>query len=100
MSKGDLKMNVKEKFSNVSFRTKKIIAGVGVGSVITAVSTVSAFANEGSGGTVNSSLTGALTTTANDAMATVNAVLPIVLPIMGAIVAILIGVRLFKKLAK
>lgn len=51
------------------------------------------------GVTVASALTSALSTVAADAMGAITAILPIALPIMGAIVVVGIGIRIFKKVA-
>lgn len=42
-------------------------------------------------------LTGAFTTVATDCTAAITATLPIALPVMGAIVVIGIGIKIFKK---
>lgn len=52
------------------------------------------------GNALVSALTTAFGTTASDCLSAIAAILPIVLPVMGGIVVITIGVRLFKKLAK
>lgn len=49
---------------------------------------------------INTALTEALSSTANDAMGTIGDVLPIVLPVLGAIVVVFVGVKLFKRFAK
>lgn len=50
--------------------------------------------------TVVTSLTTAITTFAGEAMDAIGAIVPVVLPIMGAIVVVGIGIRVFKKFAK
>ena len=60
---------------------------------------LSSFLAEGAS-TVGTALTTALTTTANDALTTIGDVLPIVLPVMGAVVVVFLGVKLFKRFAK
>ena len=47
--------------------------------------------------TVVSALTAALTTTATECKDAIAAVLPIALPVMGAIVVVGIGIKIFKK---
>lgn len=49
--------------------------------------------------TIQSALTSALTTTASDCMTAIGAVLPVILPVMGAVVVIGIGVKIFKRFA-
>lgn len=48
---------------------------------------------------VGSALTSALSTLASDAMTVVGNVLPVVLPVMGALVVVTIGIKLFKRIA-
>lgn len=50
--------------------------------------------------TVTSALTTALTSIASDAQAAIAGVLPVALPVMGAIVVIGIGVKVFKRFVK
>lgn len=47
--------------------------------------------------TIQKALTDAFTTLANDAMTALGAVLPIVLPVMGAVVVIGLAVGIFKR---
>lgn len=47
--------------------------------------------------TVVEALTTALTKTAGDCTAAISAVLPVALPVMGAIVVVGIGIKIFKK---
>ena len=54
-------------------------------------------AEAGSG--VPGALTAAFTSIASDCMSAISAVLPIALPIMGAVVVVCIGIRIFKKVA-
>lgn len=55
-------------------------------------------ANEaGTIATVTSALTTGITTIAGDAMSAVGSVVPVALPIMGAIVVVGIGIKVFKK---
>lgn len=49
---------------------------------------------------VTTALTGALTTVATGATSAIGDVLPIALPVMGAIVVIGIGVKVFKRFVK
>lgn len=48
---------------------------------------------------VTGALTAAFTTIASDCMSAISAVLPIALPIMGAIVVVTIGIKIFKKVS-
>lgn len=49
--------------------------------------------------TIQSSMTSAFTTLANNCMSAIGAILPVVLPVMGAVVVIGIGVKIFKRFA-
>lgn len=51
------------------------------------------------GSTVTSALTAAFISIASDCMSAISAVLPIALPIMGAIVVVTIGIKIFKKVS-
>ncbi len=50
--------------------------------------------------TVVSSLTTAITGFATDAMGAIGSIVPVALPIMGAIVVVGIGIKVFRKFAK
>ena len=50
-----------------------------------------------SAGTVISALTGAMQTDANAALSAIQSILPIALPILGAIVVVGVGIKIFKK---
>lgn len=52
---------------------------------------------DGAASTVVSALTSALTTTASQCQDAIAAVLPVALPVMGAIVVVGIGIKIFKK---
>lgn len=59
------------------------------------------FALTGDGGSgVQSALTTAFSSVASDALSTISAILPIALPIMGAVLVVMVGIRLFKSVAK
>lgn len=49
--------------------------------------------------TVTGALTTGITTIASDAMNAVGSVVPVALPIMGAVVVVGIGIKVFKKVA-
>lgn len=49
---------------------------------------------------ITTSLTTAITSFAGDAMSATGAIIPVVLPIMGALVVVGLGIRVFKKFAK
>lgn len=49
---------------------------------------------------VTSALTNGFSTVASDALSAISAILPIALPIMGAIIVIMVGIKLFKGVAK
>lgn len=49
------------------------------------------------GGTVTDALTTAMTSTASECTSAIGAVLPVALPVMGALIVVGIGVKVFKK---
>lgn len=49
---------------------------------------------------VVTALTTAFGTIASDAMSAISAVLPVALPVMGAVLVVMIGIRIFKSVAK
>lgn len=49
------------------------------------------------GGTVTDALTTAMTSTAAECTSAISAVLPVALPVMGALVVVGIGIKVFKK---
>ena len=49
------------------------------------------------GGTVTDALTTAMTSTASECTSAIGAVLPVALPVMGALVVVGIGIKVFKK---
>lgn len=60
---------------------------------------IPAFA-EGTGtGGINSAVTGALATVQSDALSLIASVLPYALAIMGAIIVVMVGIRVFKRVA-
>lgn len=65
--------------------------------VVFAVSAVPAFAESTGSSGVTSAMTTAFSTIAGDAMSMISSVLPVVLPILGAIVLIGIGIKVFRK---
>lgn len=48
---------------------------------------------------VTSALTAGISTIASDAMSAIGAVIPVALPIMGAITVVGIGIKIFKKVS-
>lgn len=69
--------------------------GVLLGIMASLCITCMAFAE--SAGTANSAVTGAMTTVANDMVATGNAVIPIALTVVGIALVVVFGIRMFKK---
>lgn len=54
----------------------------------------------GSGATsVGDSLTSSLSTVASDALDTIGGILPVALPVLGAIIVISVGIRIFRKIS-
>lgn len=56
-------------------------------------------ASAGSLSGVTTALTNGITTVANDALSAIGSIIPVALPIMGAIAVVGIGIRIFKKVA-
>lgn len=50
--------------------------------------------------TITGSLTSGFTSIVSDMMTSIGSILPIVLPVVGAVAVIFLGVKLFKRLAK
>lgn len=69
-----------------------------IGAMLSLCLCLSCFAE--SSGTANSAVTGAMTTVANDMVATGNAIIPIALTVVGIALVVVFGVRMFKKVAK
>lgn len=51
-------------------------------------------------GTANSAVTSAMTTVANDMIATGNSVIPVALTVVGLAMVVVFGVRIFKRIAR
>lgn len=66
--------------------------------IVCALSCVPVFA-EGTG-TANSDVTSAMTTVANDMIATGNAIVPIALGVVGIALVVVFGIRIFKMIVK
>ena len=64
--------------------------------LVFATFSVPAFA-ESSSSSVSSALTTSFSSIASDAMSMIAAILPVALPIMGAVVLISVGIRIFRK---
>lgn len=91
-------MNVS--FKNVIRKTSYVASGC-VASLLPVV----AHANDGSGsGTSNSSLVESLvtgfTSTTNDALSGIAKIAPVALPIIGAIVVVTLGIKIFKRISR
>lgn len=63
------------------------------------LATVPVMASE-STGTANSAVVSAMTTTANDMLATGNAIVPVALTVVGLALVVTFGVRLFRRIAR
>lgn len=50
--------------------------------------------------TVTDALANGFTTVANDALGAIARILPIALPVLGAVVVIMVGIRIFKRVAR
>ena len=79
-------------------RVKKAI--VAMLAVMCSLITCMAVFAESPSGTANSAVTGAMTTVANDMIATGNAIIPIALTVVGIALVVVFGVKMFKKVAK
>lgn len=78
-------------------KNKKAKLGVMLMTALCAVMTaLPVFAADGSGN-ANSAVTTAVTTMANDMIATGNAVVPIALGVVGIALVVVFGIRIFKK---
>lgn len=77
-------------------RTK--IAVLFMTAIVCAISCVPVFADPA--GTVNSDVQTAVTTIANDMVATGNAVVPIALGVVGIALVVVFGIRIFKMIVK
>lgn len=65
------------------------------------MASIPALASEpGTSGTANSAVVTALTGTANDMVATGTSLIPVALTVVGLSMAVIFGIRLFKKIAK
>lgn len=51
-------------------------------------------------GTANNAVVSAMTTTANDMMATGNAIVPVALTVVGLALVVTFGIRMFRRIAK
>lgn len=60
---------------------------------------VPAFAESTGTGAINGAVTGALATVQSDALSLIASVLPYALAIMGAIIVVMVGIRVFKRVA-
>lgn len=58
---------------------------------------ITSYAAEGDVSTVTTALTTGISSIANDAMSAIGSVIPVALPIMGAIVVVGIGIKVFRK---
>lgn len=78
-------------------KNKKAKLGVMLMTALCAVMTALPVFAEDGGGTANSAVTSAVTTMANDMIATGNAVVPIALGVVGIALVVVFGIRIFKK---
>ena len=51
-------------------------------------------------GTVTEAMTSALSTTASDMMGAVSSIVPVAVPVVGAILVVTLGIKVFKKFTK
>ena len=58
------------------------------------------FLTAATAGTVTESLTSALSTTASDMMNAVSSIVPVAVPVVGAILVVTLGIKVFKKFTK
>lgn len=65
--------------------------------LVCVMSALPVFAEGEGSGTANSAVTSAVTTMANDMIATGNAVVPIALGVVGIALVVVFGIRIFKK---
>lgn len=80
------------------FKKIKNKAAVLLAAVVTVVTSCVAMATET--GTANSATVSAMTGVANDMVATINAIIPIALTVVGIGLVVMAGIRIFRKIAK
>lgn len=76
-------------------KTSKKLLAVIMSAILTVAFSVFAFAENV--GTANSAVTSAVSTIANDMVATGNAVIPIALTVVGIGMVVIFGIRIFKR---
>lgn len=79
-----------------NMKKRLMVASSGLGAIALPVAV---FAEEGSG-TANAAVVSALTSTANDMMATGTSLVPVALGVVGLALAVRFGIRFFKQIAK
>lgn len=67
--------------------------------IMALVLSISAFAEETVGSGVQTAVTGALSTVQSDVMSMISAVLPYALAIVGAVLVVTIGIKVFKRIS-
>lgn len=85
-----------------TLKENKVKASMALVPVAVAVAPALAFAEEtgGSSANVNSAITGMATTVANDGIAMINAVLPVLAPIIAAVSIATLGVKFVRRFSK
>lgn len=69
-----------------------------LGVILAMAMSMAVFAESGgASGTANNAVVGAMTTVANDMVATGNAVIPVALTVVGIALVVIFGIRMFKK---
>lgn len=94
---------MKEKVKNFFAKSKKVLVASVVGASAIVASCVTAFASgEGTVGVsdINTALGNGLQTASNNIMSGISTILPYALPVLAAILVVVIGIRVFKKVAK
>lgn len=85
---------MKEKFKLLT-RKASLLAIV---AVVSALSCVCVFAESGGSGTANTAVVDAMTTVANDALATGTAVIPLALSVVGLTLVVVFGIKVFRRI--
>lgn len=81
-------------------RYKKKLAMVMLAALCTIMAAVPVLAADGASGTANAAVTDAMSTVAADMVATITAMIPIALTVVGILLAVRAGIKAFRSIAK
>lgn len=95
---------MKERVKNFLSKGKKVVVGMVVACSAIIASCATVFASGETSGTgitnINTALGNGLSTASDNIMSGISTVLPYALPVLAAILVVVIGIRVFKKVAK